>query len=77
MPLTNAGREALEALTCDSADADVIRNLVSLCSTPIYEGLLSDDELEVLPSLIRSGVLRRTYAGPGGFLGLAQIEVVS
>lgn len=57
--------------------ADVITNLLSLCSEPIFEGLLSEEERAVLPEMIEAGTLRRVYRGAGGFLGLAQVEVVS
>lgn len=57
--------------------ADSIENLLRICSPPIFEGLLSEEERAVIPELVEAGVVRRVYEGAGGFLGLAKIEKVA
>lgn len=42
----------------------------------LYVGMLDDDELATFGDLCRRGLLRRSYAHPGGLLGLARIERV-
>lgn len=42
----------------------------------LYVGMLADDELATFGDLCRRGLLRRSYAHPGGLLGLARIERV-
>ena len=42
----------------------------------LYIGMLDDDELATFGDLCRRGLLRRSYAHPGGLLGLARIERV-
>lgn len=57
--------------------ADAAEGVLRCCRQPIFEGLLSEEERAVLPDLIEAGMVRRVYSGAGGFMGLAQIEVVS
>ena len=40
----------------------------------LYVGMLDADELETFADLCRRGLLRRSYAHPGGLLGLDRIE---
>lgn len=41
----------------------------------IYEGLASSWEAPEIPPLIAKGLIERDYSSPGGFLGLAKLNL--
>ncbi len=54
--------------------ADAIDKVLRLSvGEGIYEGLLSEDELAVLPMLIEHGLVERRYTGVAAWLGLSKI----
>ncbi len=56
--------------------AAAVTGVIEAAKMKIFEGLLSQEEAEVLDELIVMGIVKRTYEGGAGFMGCAKLEVV-
>lgn len=61
----------------DRRHEDARESVLRLAAGGMFVGMLDEDEAAVLPELISEGLVRRSYEGAGGLMGLAKISLAT